>query len=464
MIHMKYPRKIFPQLCRFLDDEEFFLLQGARQVGKTTLLRMLQTYLEDRGDQTFFFDMENMQYLEEFNENPENLFAYIPESQKKLYIFVDEIQYLERPSHFLKYLYDHYREKIKIIATGSASLEIKSKIQDSLVGRYFAFRIQPLCLEEFLQFKEADSLQWNLKKLTSLQKKNLKKLLKEFLLFGGMPAVVLKKTVEEKKKLLFSYVHTYLQKDIRSIVTISDIVKYNFLLKMTSQQVGNLLNINKMAESVEASFPTTKRYLEILEHTHVIARVPPYIKNIRKQIHKMHKLYFYDMGVRNAVINSFEDIDTRSDAGALFENMVYLELLQKNGELYFYRSKSDAEIDFLLEREDLLLLEVKYASLKKIVPPKIFHSFGETSKKQRKYIINLSLQEKITSAKLFLSFYFRKYRRMRIIFILFQFFDTLFVTSFHLCFSSLRVSTVPEPPRRRRFCMIRFGSGGSIRF
>ena len=380
-----FSRNIFSELCEYLYSDEFFILYGARQVGKTTLLKMLEAKLKENGEISYFFDLENIQYLTDFDKNPENILSYvsIPEN-KRIFIFIDEIQYLQNPSNFIKYLYDHYKDRIKIICTGSASLEIKSKIQDSLVGRHYAFRIHPLSFFEFLEFKQASIHQLDMSKITENQKNEMHTYLEEFLLYGGMPAVVLKKSKEEKKKLLHSYVQTYIQKDIRSITVISDIVKYNYLMKMIASQSANLLNINNLAENLSIAYSTAKRYVSILKHTHIIQLVPPYLQSVHKQIRKMEKVFFYDTGVRNALLNNFEEIQFRSDSGALFENMMALEFLHVYKNIYYYRTKNDAEIDFIIDDKEILLIEIKYKKLKNFISPKIFYNFGETIKKQRK--------------------------------------------------------------------------------
>lgn len=383
-------RAIFTQLIRFLSGKEFFLLLGPRQVGKTTLLKQLEEKLKREGERTYFFNLEDFSVLADYNEDPKNLLSYVKlEKKRKIYVFIDEIQYLENPSNFLKYFYDQYADQIKIICTGSASLEIKSKIQDSLVGRLYTFRISPLTFDEYLVFKKSNFREYlKNKSLSAGQQKKLQKLIEEFLLYGGMPAVVLKNSFSEKEKLLKNYVQTYIQKDIRSIAVISDIIKYNATMKVLTSQIGNLLNINNVAQTIGLSYPTTKRYVDILFFTHIVYLIPPYLQKINRQIQKMHKLYFFDLGIRNAVLNNFNSIEYRADRGALFENMIANELLAKEKILYFYRTKNDAEIDFIVDDKFLHLLEAKYKDLDRLVVPKIFYNFGETQKKQRKWIIN----------------------------------------------------------------------------
>lgn len=391
-----FQRDILKDLKQYIFSDEFLLLYGPRQVGKTTLLSMLQEYCNEKEYENIFLSLENNNILQDINTDPKNLFSHIPQTKKRIIVFIDEIQYLDKPSNFLKYIYDLHKTEIKIVATGSASLEIKSKTQDSLAGRHYSFRIMPLNFFEFLLFKKRNDIlqQWNFKQLSPSQKIELKQLLDEFLLYGGMPAVVQKQSFKEKKQLLYSYTESYIKKDIRSLAVISNITQYNFLMKMLSSQIGNLLNINHLAENLSISVNTVARYIDILKHSHIIQTTPPYIQSVHKQIRKMNKIYFYDTGIRNTILNNFEDIPLRNDSGQLFENMMANELQSISHNIYFYRTKNDAEIDFILDEEKVSLIEIKYKNLKTAIIPKIFYSFGATQKKQEKQVINLSLNTK----------------------------------------------------------------------
>ena len=203
---MLYKRNIQEKINKWLLEEEIIVLNGPRQVGKTSLLKLLQNELmlqQIREEQIFYLNLEKLEVLDDLNKSPENLLNYIKIKGKKAYFLLDEIQYLDNPSNFLKHIYDEYRDKVKLIVTGSSSLELKAKLQDSLVGRKISFMVKPLCFEEFLRFKKSDVLEYYHKGDIPLEIKNrMKKLLDEYLLFGGMPKVALTNGEEEKKTLL----------------------------------------------------------------------------------------------------------------------------------------------------------------------------------------------------------------------------------------------------------------------
>jgi len=158
---MLYPRKITKEVKKWLFEKEIIILNGPRQVGKTTLLEILKSELAKAGvsEKTIFYlNLEELKILETLNQDPENILKYIINPKEKNYFFLDEIQYLDNPSNFLKHLYDKYAGKIKIIATGSSSLELKAKLQDSLAGRKISFLVNPLTFEESLNFKNFPAL------------------------------------------------------------------------------------------------------------------------------------------------------------------------------------------------------------------------------------------------------------------------------------------------------------------
>ncbi len=156
-----FNRDILADLKPFYGRKEAILIRGMRRVGKTTLLKLIgKELLRDKKvkkEQIYFFDLEDLDLREDFNQSPENVLKYLDSGKRKKYIFIDEIQYLDNPSNFLKILVDHH-PNLKFFATGSSSLEIKSKIQDSLVGRVLYFQLYPLNFSEFLRFKKVEKL------------------------------------------------------------------------------------------------------------------------------------------------------------------------------------------------------------------------------------------------------------------------------------------------------------------
>jgi len=412
---MLYKRKIQQKISKWLLKDEIIILNGPRQVGKTSLLKLLQTELKRKGikeERIFYLNLKDLEILDELNSSPKNILNYIKNKNKnkKNYFFIDEIQYLDNPSNFLKYLYDEHRSKIKLIITGSSSLELKTKLQDSLVGRKVAFKIIPLCFEEFLQFKKADILDYYYQKnIPATVQNKFKKYLDEYLIFGGMPKVALTSDREDKKILLKNYVNDYINKDVRYIGKIDNLLKFNQLVKVLANQIGNLLNINELSNTLSMTRLEIERYINLLEYTFVLHKVTPYCKNIRSQITKMPKIYLFDLGIRNQILNNFVEPINRSDSGSLFENFIYLELMQNISEesIYFYRTIHKAEIDFIFEKNGVVYpIEVKYKKFNKPSSAKVLSGFCKSGKINcpRGYIVNLSLNQKMINKIDFLIF------------------------------------------------------------
>ncbi len=394
---MFYPRKITSEIKKWLPEKEIIILNGPRQVGKTSLLEILKNELLKSGipEKTIFYlNLEEIKILETLNQDPENILKYITIQKEKNYFLLDEIQCLDNPSNFLKHLYDKYAGKIKIIVTGSSSLELKAKFQDSLAGRKISFLINSLNFEEFLIFKNFPHLDYLKKEsLPEDIKSNFDKALSEYLVYGGMPAVTLQNDWELKQKMLEEYVSAYINKDIRAIGKVENIADFNTLTKVLAAQIGNLLNINELGDTVGIPRREVKKYLDLLEFTFVLDKISPFKKNIRTQITKMPKIYFFDLGIRNAILGNFLEMESRSDAGHLFENFVFLELKnQRKDKIFFYRAKSKSEIDFVIEEKaKIILLKSKYKKLSRPINSRVLKNFmkQESDIKEAK-IINLN--------------------------------------------------------------------------
>lgn len=410
---MLYKRKIQKDINKWLLRDEIIILNGPRQVGKTSLLELSRAELKHKKikeDMIFGLNLEDVEILNELNKSPKNILNYIKIKNKKNYFLIDEIQYLDNPSNFLKYLYDEHRDTIKLIATGSSSLELKAKLQDSLAGRKIVFNISPLCFEEFLRFKQAKILDYyNHKDIPAAIQTQFKRYLDEYLLFGGMPKVVLTPNKEDKKALLKNYVNDYINKDVRSIGKIENLLKFNQLAKILSNQIGNLLNVNELTNTLNLPRKEIENYINILEYTFVLHKITPYYKNIRSQIVKMPKIYLFDLGLRNQILNNFVDLSGRTDAGNLFENFIYLELRQNidKKDIYFYRTIHKAEIDFVFEKNGIVYpIEVKYKSFNKPIDSRVLKSFCKSNKINCKnsYLVNLNLNQEAPGKMVFLSF------------------------------------------------------------
>lgn len=366
---MLQSRNIIQKIIEFIDDDEIIVLHGARQVGKTSInFYLIDQYLKKNINEKniIYFDLEDFELTDLCNSGVPAVIDYLKgvncDFSKKIYLFIDEIQYLTNPSSFLKLFHDKYKGKIKLFVTGSSSFAIKSKFKDSLVGRTVNFEIFPLDFTEFLQFKNIDI---NLKTtLPTVLSEKLKQLYREFVIYGGYPAIVLTNSIEKKEIKLKQIINTYVKKDIYDLADIRNIQKFNNLLRLLADQTGNLLNINELANALNLSNQTVEKYLFILENTYIIKIVSPFFRNIRSELRKMPKIFFEDTGMANIFINkTFPKVLS----GNIFENSIYCEL-RKNvavENLYFWRTNVGQEVDFVVDDKKIILIETKMKYSKK---------------------------------------------------------------------------------------------------
>ncbi len=365
---MYIERKIESRLYENLERNEIIVLVGARQSGKTTLLRKMKAELDSQEQITFFINLENTSYLQMLNDEPENLFKLtgnLPD--KKVYVFVDEIQYLDNPSNFLKYIYDEYRSRIKLIVTGSSAFFIDQKFKDSLAGRKRLLELKLLDFREFLRFKGCEEMTeyfpqtplLRKREIPELVKNKLDKLFMEFVTFGAYPGVVLEKNKKEKIYLLEELLHSYLAKDIET-TGIKKKEKFFNLLRLLSMQAGSLVNLSELANTLRISITAVENYFYILQKSFQVKKISPFSGNLRKELTKMPKLYFLDLGIRNILLDNFDWLEFRMDKGMLFENLVFKLLADREdiSRLNFWRTQSKHEVDFVINGK--FALEVKY--------------------------------------------------------------------------------------------------------
>lgn len=362
---MLYERRITEEIKKVIDREEFIIINGARQTGKTSLLFMLKDFLEKRGNQCQYFNLENREYLNLLDKHPYNIFELLPKSKTKQYIFIDEIQYLKDPTNFLKLNFDEKRNEIKIITSGSSAFYIDDKFKDSLVGRKFLFELSTLDFDEFLTFnKHQDMFDQKNNKLSVYYEKIIAELWKKYLIYGGYPKVVLAESEEMKKILLEEVGTSYIKKDIMD-AGIKNSDKYFSLLKLLASQTGQLVNLQEVADTLDVARKTIEEYLYVMNKSYQVAFIRPFWKNLRKELTKMPKVYFYDLGLRNFFMNNYDFLDKRTDRGAYLENIVFRELVFETGEvdkIKFWRTQDKKEVDFVVDSE---AYEIKFNSFKK---------------------------------------------------------------------------------------------------
>lgn len=377
-------RSLYPDLLNHVPEKECTILIGARQTGKSTLLKQLQDALLKKGETVVLVNLERKDILLELNQSPENVLRYFPAKGKRNYLLVDEVQYLQDPTNFLKLLYDEHAPNLKIIATGSSAFYIDRNFKDSLAGRKKIFELPTLDFEEFLLFKNHETLlteYQSLKKGTkqkSTSEQQLWTALDEYINYGGYPAIVLENKVAAKIERLQEIRDSFVKRDILE-AGITDETKFFRLLILLASQIGNLVNINELANTLGLTHPATENYLYVLRKCFHIELVKPFFSNVRKELVKMPKVYFNDLGLRNVLVNYFSPIEQRADKGALLENYVYRSLSGQpdRDKIKFWRTADGNEVDFVLELSSKKgkAIEVKFSEAE--ANPKKYKKFME---------------------------------------------------------------------------------------
>ena len=373
-------RDIESKLTKYLKTKEIIALIGPRQVGKSTVLNKLHKDISKK-KKSVFLTFEDKKILNFFQEDVESFKkTYIDPNE---IIFIDEIQYAKDAGQKLKYIYDTTGKKIVI--SGSSSLEIRD-MGKFLVGRIFTFYLNPLSFSEFLSYRDTTihSLYQNSSKENEISKsseikKATLKLFEEYLIYGGYPRVVLAKTNEEKEFALGSVIDNYLLKEIRSLLKLATEDELLRLTQLLSLQTGNLISYNELSLLTGFSRVELKKHLNILKETYILDLIKPYFRNRRVELVKNPKAYFIDTGMRNKIIDNFSKVGQRTDIGQIAENYVF-DVLRRNfpfpKKINFWRTKSQAEVDFIIETKgEVLPIEVKYAPLGNAVVGKSMHSF-----------------------------------------------------------------------------------------
>ncbi len=364
-----YKRKIIKNIEKYLDKKEIIILLWARQVGKTSIMKY---FFEKLKKQKLWLNLDKFSDCEKFSSS-ENIINYLKindfDLEKKIFLFVDEFQYCKNSSLIFKNIYDEY-ENIKIIASGSSSMDIKDKIQESLAGRKKIFYIYPLDLEEFISwkfilswkkddlinFKKFSEIDWKLEKIAT----DYYKYLYEFMIFGWYPKTVLEK---EKIDILENIFDLYLKKDILDFLNIKNIDWFKKIVSYLAINNWWQINYTDLSNFSWVDVNTLKSYLEILEETFIVKQVKPFFTNKNKEIVKVPKIYFLDNWVRNYFIKNFLlELDLRVDKWELFEAVVLQELIKNNiWEIKYWRTKSWVEVDFIVDNViNFDILEVKF--------------------------------------------------------------------------------------------------------
>jgi len=332
---------------------------GPRQVGKTTLLSQFSFPKEE----TLWLNCDNMDDSQTLtNRTTTELQQLVGQ---KRYVVIDEAQRVRNIGLTLKMMADIFRDQVQVVVTGSSSLELANQINEPATGRIYEYRLFPLSLAE-------------LSAHSSPREEN--RLLEQRLIYGCYPEVVTHP--DQAKRLLTTIANNYLYKDLLTYNGIRKPEVLGRLLQALAMQIGEQVSYNELSRLVGVDRATIETYIDLLEKCFVIFRLPSYSGNLRTELRHDRKVYFYDNGVRNAVISNFAPLELRTDAGALWENLMLSERIKHNAyrgsfaQLYFWRTQAQAEIDFLeLEDGRMSAFEFKFNPKK---TPKAPKSFSDT--------------------------------------------------------------------------------------
>ena len=325
-----FQREIEARIRELLFKKGMVIILGPRQSGKTTLSKKI---IESFGAEGEYFNCEFDEVRRHFVlGEPDRLLELVKD--KKIVVF-DEAQTILNIGKILKVFYDTYPH-IQIIATGSSSFDLANKIKEPLTGRAFEFMLLPLSIKGI-----------------SLTKKISKEDLYEYMRLGTYPAVIAAENILEKEEAIKKIATNYLYKDVFLFESIRNPKVFEDLLKLLAHQVGSMVSVNELAQSLGVTRTTINRYLYLLEQAYIIKRVYSFSNNPRTELKKAFKVFFLDVGVRNVLVDIAGRLPERADRGAIFENFFISERLKIGSlvtfppQIMFWRTRTGIEIDFI---------------------------------------------------------------------------------------------------------------------
>jgi uncharacterized protein len=338
--------RVYDKLDTYLKKGKVLVIFGPRQVGKTTLLRnfLSKTELKYRLD-----NGEDFRIAELFSSKDPDIISEYAKGYEL--VVIDEAQKIPDAGSGLKMLIDKNPD-LMVIATGSSSFDLAGTVGEPLTGRKRTLTMFPVSQIELSEM---------------FNKYDLKEKLEEFLIYGSYPEVVEAESKEEKSRIITELTHSYLLKDIMAFDRIKNSRVIFDLLRLLAFQTGSEVSLSEIAKNLGIDAKTVGRYIDILEKSFVILRLTGFSRNLRKEIVKKNKYYFYDTGVRNALISNFNPLNIRNDTGELWENFAFVERIKRNAyknvllNSYFWRTWDQQEIDLVEEKEgNLYGYEFKY--------------------------------------------------------------------------------------------------------
>ncbi len=392
-------KKHVDAILALINKEKTVLITGARQIGKSTIMRQVQDVLISQGTKTFFINLEDLDRLTLIWLESKDSFLHFLEfehgiSQKEpAVVFLDEIQYLPDPARTLKALYDDPSIQFRIICTGSRFIGQKM-LGSSMVGRG---AIYPLSTFSFLEFLEAKGkgVEMFEGKMGDLASPSLDRFLAEYRIYGGYPKVIFSETEKEKRQALSAIIERIFTIDLPFFLSGQDLVPTRQVFQWIAENTGNMVNIEQMASLLHISSTRVLRSIDFLRESFLIRTVSPFFRDKSKEYSSRPKLYFHDIGLLSYVRNMYQE--PLDGDGKITETLVAHDListLSEWDELLYYKKTSGSEIDFIVSKigQDWVdIIEVKSGN--RLVIPRIFYTFGEEHAIHRKIVTTATIQD-----------------------------------------------------------------------
>lgn len=392
----------YSRINHSLDKREISILVGARQVGKTTLLKKILADLSSQNKPVLYLNLDIESDATYFTSQ-QNLLNRIrlDIGDQSGYVCIDEIQQKEDAGRFMKGLYD-MNLPYKFIITGSGSLELKEKVGEALTGRKDLLEMDTVSFREFVDYRTKYKYTDRLDDYFSVETEKTHALMDEYLIFGGYPKIVTSDNIQLKTDVMNEIFSSYITKDISYLLEVRATDKFMKMIKLLAVQSGGIINYAQLASDTGVSVDTLKNYLWYAEKTFIISIVKPFFTNAKKELTKSPVVYFHDLGMLNFASGNFAQINT--DKAFVFQNFVF-NLLRKTFQtvlnpVQFWRTKDKAEVDFVVQQNgDVIPVEVKFSKLKKTAITRSFRSFINRYQPRKAMVVNISLDETITLDK-----------------------------------------------------------------
>jgi predicted AAA+ superfamily ATPase len=380
---MQIHRKLLNDMLPWLGTSQILGIKGTRRVGKTVLLHDLETTLKKQGENTVFLSVEQKRHLPIFS-NPKLFIRFLKEqhefgSGKKLYIFLDEFQYIPKAVSFLKEVHELWSDQLQLIIAASTSFNITKGIDKLDIIRKI-FYLHRLSFFEYINIKSEFSYtqkfslsdEKGLKEFYQLYRHDLEDSISEYIHWGGYPEVISEKDNKKKNEILGDIIHQHIEKDISSFLRVENVKAYIQLMEILSHETGQLLNHQDLSTRLGIHKKTLSKYLDIIAGTFTFSFIPPYFTDTKKELAKMNKVYAQDMGIMSYFSQQQTHTMLLSTANtAYIKNFIFAELRRHHhtNNLYFYRTIAKAEIDFVLCKEkELIPIKIKFGKKKQKVP------------------------------------------------------------------------------------------------